>query len=457
MSVQTQILESSSITQRRIFLFWLPLAASWLLMGMEMPFVNALLARLAESEQMIAAFGIVGSLSITVESPVIMLLATSTALARSAQNYRTLQRFTHHLMWLTTLVHALLSFTPLFDVVVRGWMGVPPTLLQPIRLGMQLMLPWSAAIAWRRFKQGVLIRYGQTRFVGQGTIVRLITSAGLAALLALASRVWQFPGIIVGTVALSIGVCVEAAYAHWVARRLIREKFSAPLSTEPELTYAALVKFHAPLAASTLLFLLTQPMVSAALARLPNPQLVLAAWPVASGLLFITRAPVLALPEVIIALLVEGEQAQHALRQFALTLGVVCSGVVAAFGFTPLGHFYFREVMGVSATLAALTQAGIQVAVLLPALMAAQSWFRGLLTAHKATSFITASMLINLLVMAAALAAGVYLQAPGVLLAALALTLATSAETAGLWWAAIRGVRSSTSLLESSIENQATE
>lgn len=441
MSVQTQALVSPTLTQRQILLFWSPLAASWLLMGMEMPFVNALLARLTESERMIAAFGIVGSLSITIESPVIMLLATSTALARSAQNYQMLRRFTQHLMLVTTLVHALISFTPLFDVVVRGWMGVPPALLQPVRLGMQLMLPWSAAIAWRRFKQGVMIRYGQTRFVGQGTIVRLLASAGLAALLALASQVWHFPGILVGTIALSVGVCVEAAYAHWATRRLIREKFSLASSAEPDLTYQALVQFHTPLAASTLLFLLTQPMISAALARLPNPEAVLAAWPVASGLLFITRSPVLALPEVIIALLAQEAQTKTALRQFALLLGLVCSALVALFGFTPLGHFYFRKVIGVSENLAALTQVGIQVAVLLPALMAVQSWFRGLLTAHKATGFITMSMLANLITMAAVLGTGVYLQAPGVLLAALALTLATSAETVSLWWATNRPQR----------------
>src|SRR5688572_32426368 len=55
--------QAPPMTQRRIFLFWLPLAASWLLMGAEMPFVNAALARLDEAERMIAAFGIVASLS----------------------------------------------------------------------------------------------------------------------------------------------------------------------------------------------------------------------------------------------------------------------------------------------------------------------------------------------------------------------------------------------------------
>jgi hypothetical protein len=68
--------------------------------------------------------------------------------------------------------------------------------------------------------------------------------------------------------------------------------------------------------------------------------------------------------------------------------------------------------------------------------MALQSWFRGLLTAHRATGFITVSMLVNLVTMAGALGVGVFGRAPGVLLAALALTLSTAAETLCLWWAA---------------------
>lgn len=426
------------ISQRRIFFFWLPLAASWLLMGSEMPFVNAMLARLSEAERMIAAFGIVASLSITIESPIIMLLATSTALARSRQNYLLLRRFTWHLMLGTTLIHALISWTPLFEVVVREWMGVPTSLLDPVRLGMRLMLPWSAAIAWRRFKQGVMIRYGRTRFVGQGTIVRLIVSAGTAVALALLGRV---PGIAVGTLALSLGVVVEAAYADWVARRLIADKFGSSAATpQPDLSYGELVRFHSPLAASTLLFLLTQPLISAALARLPNPELVLAAWPVTAGLLFITRSPALALPEVVIALIDEPGSAQ-ALRQFCMRIGLICAGVLALLSFTSLAHFYFRGLIGVRETLAGLAMIGAQFGVLLPLIIGWQSWLRGMLTARRATLPLTAAMAINLAIMTVVLALGVRLRTPGVELAALALTLSIGAETMVLWVAARRAQR----------------
>src|SRR3990170_6064281 len=97
---------SPALTQKRILLIWLPLAASWLLMALESPYISAALARLSEAERMIAAFGLAMSLSITIESPVISLLATSTALARSRQNY---------LMLGTTLLQFLLAWTPVFD------------------------------------------------------------------------------------------------------------------------------------------------------------------------------------------------------------------------------------------------------------------------------------------------------------------------------------------------------
>jgi len=439
-SQQANVIDDAApLTQRRILLFWLPLAASWLLMGTEMPFVNAALARLPEAERMIAAFGIVGSLSITIESPIIMLLATSTALARSRQNYLMLRRFTQHLMLLTTAVHFLVAWTPLFDVVVRGWMGAPEAIIEPVRLGMRLMVLWSAAIAWRRFRQGLMIRFGQTRFVGQGTVLRLTFSAGLATVLALSGRV---PGIAVGTLALTAGVVVESLYAHLVTRRLVAERFGiATLRGDAaDLSYGELVRFHTPLAASTLLFLLTQPLISAALARLPNPETVLAAWPVAAGLLFITRAPVLAVPEVIIAL-IDRPGGRAALRTFAQRAGLACLAALALLAYTPLGRFYFGIMIGVSPELVDRAMTGIQVGVLLPIVMAWQSWFRGELTAARATPAITLSMMANLATMGIVLAAGVAIRPPGVALAAVALTLSSLAETASLWLAARRVTR----------------
>ncbi len=193
------------LTQRFILAFWMPLAASWVLMTLEGPFVQAAIARLPNPETNLAAIGIVVSLSVTIESPVIMLLATSTALCRDRDAYLILRRFMLGLILLLTIVAAVVAFTPVYDWIVPGAMGVPDDIAVAARSGMAIMVFWSAAIGWRRFYQGILIRFGQTRRVTYGTVVRLLASAGTAAVLAL----WAgWPGVWVGSTALMVRCAV---------------------------------------------------------------------------------------------------------------------------------------------------------------------------------------------------------------------------------------------------------
>lgn len=423
--MQATPIPSPNLSQKRIFALWLPLAASWLLMAVEMPYISAALARMNEAERMIAAFGLAASLSITIESPVISLLATATALARSHQNYLMLRRFTWHLMILTTLLQALLAWTPLFDVIVKGWLNAPPSLHQPVQLGLQLMLPWSAAIAWRRFRQGILIRYGHSNLVGRGSILRLLSSAGSATLLAVLT---PLPGIAVGALALSIGVVLEALYAHWLSAPIVRERLAPGANPrQAELGYKELLNFHWPLAASNLLYLFTQPIIAAALARSPHPELSLAAWPVTSGLLFISRAPEMALPEVTIALSDE-EHHQAAMRRFGWLVGVGCSVFLFTLSFTPLAEIYFHQLIGVSSELAAMARLGVQVALLMPLAMASVVVSRGLLTAQRRTQPQAIAMAVELAALAGVQLAGVWLGLPGVPVAAAGLTIALLIE-----------------------------
>ena len=135
--------------QRDIFLFWLPLFASWLLMTAEGPIVSAAINRLPNEVIMLAAQGIVVSLSVTIESPIINLLATSTALVKDRASFLQVRRFTIHWMVLLTAVTILIAFTPVFDLVVIRWLGTPSNVAEWVRPGLRIMTLWTAAIAWR--------------------------------------------------------------------------------------------------------------------------------------------------------------------------------------------------------------------------------------------------------------------------------------------------------------------
>ncbi len=72
-----------------------------------------------------------------------------------------------------TIVAVAVAFTPLYLWIVLSVMRIPPHIARAAHPGMQIMTLWSAAIGVRRFLQGVLIRYGRTRWIGIGTAARL--------------------------------------------------------------------------------------------------------------------------------------------------------------------------------------------------------------------------------------------------------------------------------------------
>jgi hypothetical protein len=331
----------------------------------------------------------------------------------------------------TTVLQFLIGWTPLFDLVVKDLLGAPASLHAPVRLGLQLMLPWSAAIAWRRFRQGILIRFGQSAKVGRGTILRLLSSAGSATVLALFTPA---PGIVVGALALSLGVLAEAIYAQWTSADLIAEKFGEEVqSAQPELSYKQLVNFHWPLATSNLLFLFTQPIIAASLARSAQPILNLAAWPVLNGLLFITRAPEMALPEVTIAIS-EMKNGFAAIRRFSLAVGLTFCFLLAMVSFTPLSEVYFRDLIGTSAELASIARSGAGFALLMPLAMSFVTVSRGMLIARHTTRPQAIAMLLELATLILVLTVGVGLQLPGVPLAAVGLSAAMLIEATFLWF-----------------------
>jgi len=422
--------------QKDVFWFWLPLFASWLLMTMEGPFVTATINRLPNEVIMLAAMGIVVSLSVTIESPIINLLATSTALVRDRASFLLVRRFTVHWMICLTAVTFLIAYTPLFDVVVRQLLGTPEEIAVWVRPGLKILLFWSAAIAWRRFLQGVLIHFNQPKKVAWGTVVRLVSSAGTAFVLGMWSG---WPGVIIGATALMLGVLAEAAYATWAVRPLLKTKLgpAAPAAEGEPLTYSALFWFHLPLAGTSLLILLTQPLVTSSLARLQNPAESLAAWPVLFQIMLMARAAAFALPEVVIAL-TKDEGSHRPLRRFSFNLAFLITGVMLLFTVTPASTFYIFVVQDMTAEVGGLVKMALVFFLFFPALTVIDMWLRGVLIHGRHTKDVNVAMGINLAVTAVALGIGMVWQTPGLPTAAVALNAAIICEILYLLWRARR-------------------
>ena len=418
--------------QREIFLFWLPLFASWLLMTSEGPIISTAINRLPNEVVMLAAQGIVVSLSVTIESPIINLLATSTALGKDRPAYLLLRKFTVHWMVLLTGITIAIAFTPLFGLLVVDLLGVPQDVAFWVRPGLRIMTFWSAAIAWRRFLQGIMIRFNQTRKVAWGTVVRLAFSGTTVFVLALWS---SLPGVIIGSSALMAGVLAEAAYATIAVRPILNNELGQEslLEKSERLSYGELFWFHLPLAATSVLVLLVQPIVAFSLARLPNPVISLAAWPVVFQFMLVARAAAFALPEVVIALS-NGEESFKPMRRFTYVLALGNTVLMLLVVMTPLLDTYLLGVQDLTVPVSELASSGLILFVPLPALTALTSWIRGLLIDKHATGVVNAGMVVNLAVTTIILLLGIQQQWPGIESAAVALVVAAVIELLYLSW-----------------------
>lgn len=411
--------------QKEIFFFWFPLFASWLLMTAEGPLLSAVINRLPDEVVMLAALGIAFSLAVTIESPIINLLSTATALVEDHGSYLLVRRFTIHSMVFVTAVGVALAFTPLFSVVVIGWLGTPVEVAEWVRPGLRGLVLWSAAIAWRRFLQGVLIRFGHPKKVARGTFVRLAATAGTA----LGLYAWSsWPGIYLAAAAMMAGVTSEAIYATVVSRPIIRElaagatadNISAPGEM---LTYRRLFWFHLPLAATSVLTLMSQPLVTFTLARLDQPTLSLAAWPLVFQAMLLLRASAFALPEVVIAL-ADRPGARDALRRFSLLLTATVFLAMAAFVLTPLLQLYLVDLQDATADVIERTRVGLLLLLPLPALTTLVSWVRGMLIHRRATRIVNAGILVQLSTLISGLGLGLLMGWSGIATAAVTIDIA---------------------------------
>ncbi|TEU19441.1 MAG: hypothetical protein E3J21_03830 [Anaerolineales bacterium] len=421
----------SPLLMRRIVQIWWPLAASWLLMAVELPVLSAVVARLANPEINLAAYGgVVFPVSLIIESPIIMLLSASTALSKDWDSYLKLRRFMMRAGALLTILHVLIAFTPLYYIVAVGLIGAPTEIIEPARIGLMIMTPWTWSIAYRRFNQGVLIRFGHSRAVGFGTLVRL-SADGLV--LGLGYLIGNIPGIVVATSAVVTGVVSEAIYAGLRVRPVLRHQLRQTAPVAQPLTFHTFLDFYTPLAMTSLLSMLVQPIGSAALSRMPDALESLAVWPVVSGLIFMLRSLGFAYNEVVVAMLDE-PRAVYSLRRFAALLAALTTVLLLIITATPLAELWFRRLSALTPSLATLAQWGLWIALPMPGLTVLQNWYQGTLVHSRRTRDIAEAMAIFLLTTSAILWAGVaWGQVPGLYIALAAFGTSTLMQTVWLW------------------------
>ncbi len=419
------------LTMGRLFRMWAPMGATWFMMSMEGLLVAAIVARLPEATVNLAAYGVAFAFALMLEAPIIMVLSASTALCRDRDAFLRLRRYVTGLNVLLTTLTMLWVLTPLYPISTAILTDVDPEVSRLSRLALLVLLPWPAAIGYRRFYQGIMINHGRTRRVAYGTMLRL---AGMALTAAVLART-EIPGAVVGAAALSVAVTLEAVVTRIMARDCIESVLEKPPSGEP-LTLPRFLRFYLPLLVSSVIALGIHPLINLFLSHSRLALESLATYPVVSALSFVFRSMGLSFQEVAIACLDGSRERFRLLLRFALWLGFGASLLQALIAATPLAGAWFLHVASLTPELTELSIPALQIVMLMPLLSVMLAFFRALMVWSGETDAITWAGIIEIASVCLMLYA--FISEPiamiGVLAASWAMILSRAVDLLALYW-----------------------
>ena len=168
---------------------------------------------------------------------------------------------------------------------------------------------------------------------------------------------------------------------------------------ELPLTLHRFARFYAPLAATSLLLTLTNPLLISAMSRGVNPTIALAGFGVAFSLCGVLFSPVLVGQQVAAAKLLTGRRFRP-IQSFWLRIGALSSLVAVAVAFTPLGDWVFGRVMGVSGDIFDEARTAVAVLAPVPLLTSVRAVHQGRLVAGHRTNPIAVATGIRTAVLA---------------------------------------------------------
>jgi progressive ankylosis protein len=359
---------------------FIPLSLSDVTMALGDPLTTTTLAHLADSRINLAAVGVAKTIAIFCESPIIMLLHASNALAPTQASRQALWKFTLIASGSMSLLLALTAIPNIFTIVGEGWLGVTPNLSPTVRSIIMITILWPLAIGWRRYFQGLLIHSGQSNAVAQAGMIRLLVVAAIL----IGGLTFKFSGAIVAGMSLVWGVIAEAIAATYLAQKLGATKSPEIIST-PKLPkdLAGVWKFYAPLGGTMVLVWGSRAALVGIVARANDGAIALAAWPAAWGLVLVIANSTRMVQQIIIRN--RKLMPDKLLITFAITVGIACSLVLLLVSGTPLSAKAIGWFIGNDQELISRVRPVLLICSIMPLLVSIQNALQGFLVSEGRT------------------------------------------------------------------------
>lgn len=378
--------QSQSVSFGTLWREFLPLSLSDVTMACGDPMITTTLAHLPDAQVNLAAVGVAKSLAIFFESPIIMILHASNALAGSQDSRKALWRFTLLVGGGLTFLLSLLGLPIIFSFVGVSLLGIPSAMLATVSQVLLLMGGWPFAIAWRRYFQGLLIYHGQSRSVAKASILRLFT----LALVLTGGFFFPISGGILAGLALISGVIVEAV-AVTIFARIYGATIPPETVTQPNLprNLAQVGKFYLPLANSMMVVWGGRAILISVIARAEDATVAIAAWSAAWGLVLVIANSTRMIQQMVIKY--HHQVSDKQLLTFAISVGAACSTLLLFMSLTPVGDRIVQSFIANDLTLAKSMKPVLLICAIVPLLVALQNATQGFLVSENRTGHVNLS------------------------------------------------------------------
>ncbi|MFW6251916.1 MAG: hypothetical protein ACOC27_01625 [Halanaerobium sp.] len=169
-------------------------------------------------------------------------------------------------------------------------------------------------------------------------------------------------------------------------------------AVKEEITYQDLFKFFLPLAVMPLIIGVVHNSVNASLARLPYPELTLAIFAVAKGITNNIKSPIHMARQTVTSL-VDDRESFNFVSRFIFSLAVLFFLMLAALGFTPLGGFVFKNLIGLKDPREiAFAYQALRIMAFIPLVESLRNIFQGLAISLKKTKLLTPAVVVRIIV-----------------------------------------------------------
>jgi len=361
--------------QRKYWRFYWPLAVTGLVLLLSRQVQNGVLASYEGAERVLSTFAVASSTFSLSGAMLVFVPQMANVLARSDRARRRCLRFIVAACAAISLPMVLAAFTAPGRAVLGWAFDITEPRLTVVVTYIRCALPLILIHGLRHYFTGLLV---QARRTGTVTVLNVTDLTVMVAALLVGRGLGWSP------LRTLVVAQLLAGSAHMVlAGALCALRYRPPRRPQhADLTYGELLRFFCPMAATSLMFAFSRPVIYAFVRRSPDADATVAALRVAFDFAMIFHSPLNQFRHFFVTFAAD-ETAPK--RRFTIRVVAFVTVVMVFVVATPLCVLILHELIGVPSNVAGLARQTLWVMCLVPLIVTTRNAFHGRLLNHRRT------------------------------------------------------------------------